>query len=195
MGACLLISTTQSLAVQRDGTSRLAKKILIIALRKWAKGMGAHLSISIINRDLVPKICIYTVNRNHVDVYSLGSGDLHMCGSQMDRNIARILVFLDDLWCFIMHLVWIWCDMFVAGGGCASIRDCASIRTYAVIMQVILTNTYVIAWPSGNLNHTKRYLLLQARYIVNWGNIKGTHGNQTGSKDIKIFFKNIYSHS
>ncbi len=29
-----------------------------------------------------------------------GSGDLHMCGSQTDRNIARILVFLDDILMF-----------------------------------------------------------------------------------------------
>ncbi len=29
-----------------------------------------------------------------------GSGDLCMCGSQTDRNIIRILVFLDDLLMF-----------------------------------------------------------------------------------------------
>ena len=41
-------------------------------------------------------------NRDHMDLCLQGSGDLHMCGSQMDRNIAhsRILLFLDDLLMF-----------------------------------------------------------------------------------------------
>ncbi len=48
----------------------------------------------------VPTICIYMVNRNRVDLCLQGSGDLCMCGSQTDQNIARVLVFLDDLLMF-----------------------------------------------------------------------------------------------
>ena len=48
----------------------------------------------------VPTICIYTVNRNRVDLCLQGSGDLCMCCSQTDWNTARILVFLDNLFMF-----------------------------------------------------------------------------------------------
>ncbi len=40
---------------------------------------------------------VNTVNRNRVDLCLQGSGHLCMCGSQTDRNTARIKVFLDDL--------------------------------------------------------------------------------------------------
>ncbi len=48
------------------------------------KGLGARLLIH-----------IFTVNRNHMDLSLQGSGNLLMCGSQMDWNIAWILVFFD----------------------------------------------------------------------------------------------------
>ncbi len=35
-------------------------------------------------------------NRNHVDLCLQGSSDLRLCGSQLDQNIAPILLFLDD---------------------------------------------------------------------------------------------------
>ncbi len=61
----------------------------------------------------VPTIRIYTVNMNHVDLYIQGSADLRMCRSQMDSKIARILVFLDDLWmihqAFGVNLLWYVC--------------------------------------------------------------------------------------
>ncbi len=37
----------------------------------------------------VPTICMYTVNRNRVDLCLQGSGDLGKCGSQTERNTAR----------------------------------------------------------------------------------------------------------
>ena len=39
----------------------------------------------------VPTICIYTVNRNHVNLCLQRNGDLYMCDSQNDRHIARIV--------------------------------------------------------------------------------------------------------
>ena len=66
---------------------------------------------------------------------------MYMCGSQTDQNITRILVFWMIFWCFIRHLVWIWCDVLFAAGACASIsmiRACACIRTYLVYGHAIL---------------------------------------------------------
>ncbi len=71
-----------------------------------------------------------------MDLCLQGSGDLHICGSQTDQNIARILLFLDDLLMFYqpsgVNLSFNRCGMFVAGGACASIRYCISIRIYVV---------------------------------------------------------------
>ncbi len=57
--------------------------------------------------------------------------------SQTDWNIAQMLLFLDNLLIFYqafsVNLTFNRCGMFVAGGGCTFIRDCASIRTYTVI--------------------------------------------------------------
>ena len=38
------------------------------------------------------------------------------------------------IFCFIRHLVWIWCDVFCAAGPCVSIRACACIRKYTVCL-------------------------------------------------------------
>ncbi len=43
---------------------------------------------------------VYGINGNHVNLVLQGSGDLCMCHSQMDWNIAQILLFLDDLFMF-----------------------------------------------------------------------------------------------
>ncbi len=67
-----------------------------------------HLLISIIKPVVWYLQCPYTlhmVNRNHMDLCLQGSGSLCICGSQTDRNIAKILVSLDDLLCFIRNLV------------------------------------------------------------------------------------------
>ncbi len=56
------------------------------------KGFGACLLISTIK-----SVIRYRVNRNRVDLYLQGSGNLCMCGSQTDWNTVRIFVFLDDL--------------------------------------------------------------------------------------------------
>ncbi len=59
------------------------------------------------------RIYMYTVNRNCVDLCLQGSGDLRMCGSQTDWNIARILMFFTVFgWSFDV-LSGIWCQ-FVA---------------------------------------------------------------------------------
>ena len=63
-----------------------------------------------------------------------------MCGSQMDQNITRILLFLNDLLmlyqAFCVNLSFNRCGMFVAGGACTSIRYCASIRIYSTIQNL-----------------------------------------------------------
>ena len=63
--------------------------------------MGAHLKI--FNNKacrLVPTTVVHSHiygTRNHMDLCLKGSSNLRMCGSQMDRNIAQILLFLDLL--------------------------------------------------------------------------------------------------
>ncbi len=56
-------------------------------------------------------IHIYTVNRNHVDLCLQGSVDLHKCISQMNQNIAQILVCLQ--WRSFDVLSGVWCEFDV----------------------------------------------------------------------------------
>ncbi len=83
------------------------------------KGLGARITISIMkpmlssNQNTVVYTRIYG-NMNHVDLRSQGSGNLGKCGGQSDRNITRILLFLDDdfdvlsgLWCEICSLTYV----------------------------------------------------------------------------------------
>ncbi len=76
-------------------------------------------------------------NKNHVELFLQGSGDLQMCGSQADQNITHILLFRDDLLMFCeafgVNLSFNRCDKFVAGGACLSSRYCTSIKTYTVL--------------------------------------------------------------
>ncbi len=57
-------------------------------------------------------IYMYMVNRNHMNLCLQASADLLMFGSQIDQNIARILI-LDDLLMFCqafgVNLVWYVC--------------------------------------------------------------------------------------
>ncbi len=72
--------------------------------------------------------CLWKQERlNHMDLFLQENGDLHMCSSQTEQNIAQILLFLDDLLMFHQTFCVSYnrCGMFVAGGACTSIRNCA----------------------------------------------------------------------
>ncbi len=97
--------------------------------RTQVQGLGCA-SINLNNKAcrLVCTICIYTVNRNRVDLClqgTWGSGDLCMCGGQTDQkycsNFNVFHCFCMIFWCFIRHLVWIWCDVFFAAGWCMTV--------------------------------------------------------------------------
>ncbi len=84
----------------------------------------------------VPTTGVYTHiygNRNHMDLCLQGRCNLRMSDNQTEQNIAQILLFLDDpsmfYQAFGVSLSFNRRGMFVAGGSCASIRYCTSIRT------------------------------------------------------------------
>ncbi len=66
------------------------------AVRECKGSMGARLLISTIK----PVIQYLQHSKQEPHGPLQGSGNLRMCGSQTDRNTARILVFLDDLLMF-----------------------------------------------------------------------------------------------
>ena len=65
-----------------------------------------------------------------LQAFFLGSGDLHMFVSETDKDIAQILVFLDNLLMFYQAFGVNLIRLFIAGGACTSIQDCASTRAY-----------------------------------------------------------------
>ncbi len=97
--------------------------ILIEAQRTSGKGLGCvSKNFNYKCCRLVPTTVVHTHiygNMNHVDFCLQGSGDLRMGSSQ---QTDQILLFLADFLCFIRHLVWISCGMFVCGGACAPIN-------------------------------------------------------------------------
>ena len=132
---------------------------------------------------LVPTTVVYMHiygSRNHMDPCLQGSGDLCMCGSQTDQNIAQILPFLDNLLMFYqavgVNLSFNRCDMFVAGGACAFIRYCASIRTYLVSNFTAIKRTIccqflmilMIDWKGFQLTNFRQieihYIMLNSIY-------------------------------
>ena len=71
------------------------------------------------------------------------------CTAAKQTGISlKFLLLLDDLLMFYqalgMNLSFNRCDIFVAGGACVSIRYCAAIRTYTVLMILAVIFTICI---------------------------------------------------
>ena len=80
------------------------------------KGLGVHPLVSIIKLVIryLPVHYAYIYKQEpRGPLFIQGSGNVRMCGSQTDRNIAQILVFLDDLLMFYkafdVNLIWYVC--------------------------------------------------------------------------------------
>ena len=97
----------------------------------------------------VPTIRIYTVNRNRVDLCLQGSGDLRMCGSQTDRNTARILMFFTVLWQSFNVLSGIWCEFDVM---CFLLQGGARLLGHALLLGDI--RYVILSKKSKQMKHT-----------------------------------------
>ncbi len=112
------------------------------AMHECKQGLGGP-SINFNNKACrpVPTLLIYVYGKQEPQtgtVWTFTYKEVGICACvaakrpEYSSNFNVFHCFWMIVWRCVRHSVWIWCDVFFAAGWCASIRACASIRTYSV---------------------------------------------------------------